>query len=370
MKLHCHRPELASAFQIVNGVVPSRTPKEILKNVHLIATADGCTLVGTDQEVGMRVEVAGIEVEEPGETLLPAGPMISMLRELSEETVDLELDGDNVVIRSGHSEFQLGSGDPAEFPPVAGFDDRPFYVLEGDQLREGIRRTLFATDTESTRYALGGVLMEPGEGKMTLAATDSRRLAVMPVACTAEGVEPVEGAQPVVPSKAMSLIERSIAESESPVQLALSDNDVLVRCGRATVYARLVEGRFPRYSDVIPAESPHVVDLMVGAFYSAVRQSLIVTSTETRGVDFTFADGTLTLSCQSADVGQARIELPVSWSADPLTITFDPRFVAEYLRVLPAESGVHLHLIDDSSAAVFRTEDGYAYVIMPLARDH
>ncbi|MCA9114591.1 MAG: DNA polymerase III subunit beta [Planctomycetaceae bacterium] len=370
MKLHCQRSELASAFQIVNGVVPARTPKDILKNVHLIATADGCTLVGTDQEVGIRVDVGGIEVEEPGETLLPASRVISVLRELTEPVVDLELTEEGVLIRSGHSEFQLAAGDPAEFPPVSSFDDQPHYVLQGDHLREAIRRTLFATDTESTRYALGGVLVEPGDGKLTLAATDSRRLAVMPAACTAEGVDQPENPQPVIPSKAMTLIERSIAEHDSPVQLALHANDVLIRCGRSTIYARLVEGRFPRYSDVIPAESTYLVDLVVGPFYSAVRQSQIVTSDESRGVDFTFADGTLTLTSRAADVGQARIELPIAWDHDPLTITFDPRFVAEFLRVLPAEAAVQLHLIDESSAAVFRTDDGYAYVVMPLARDH
>ena len=102
---------------------------------------------------------------------------------------------------------------------------------------------------------------------------------------------------------------------------------------------------------------------------SAVRQAQIVTNEESRGVDFAFSKGLLTLNSQAADIGQSRVELPVSYDGADLAITFDPRFVAEFLRVLEPERQVRLDLIDAESAAVLRTDDGYTYVIMPLSRD-
>jgi DNA polymerase-3 subunit beta len=142
-----------------------------------------------------------------------------------------------------------------------------------------------------------------------------------------------------------------------------------VKTANSTIYSRLVEGRFPRYQDVIPSSSSISVDLTTGPFYSAVRQAQIVTSEESRGVDFTFSNGLLTLKSASAEVGESKVELPISYDAADLTITFDPRYVAEFLRVLEPERSIKLELTDGESAAVLRTEDGYLYIIMPLSRD-
>ena len=232
-----------------------------------------------------------------------------------------------------------------------------------------IRRTVFATDVESTRYALGGILLEMSPEKATLAATDSRRLAVVSCSCESVGEPDLQSASPVIPSKAMLLIERSLPDSDESVQIAIHSNDVVVRCGGATIYSRLVEGRFPRYAEVIPVESNASVELVVSQFYSAVRQAQIVTSEESRGVDFKFNDGLLTLSSQAADVGESNVELPIPYDKEPITITFDPKFVADFLRIIDSGTSVQLKLIDAESPAVFTTEDGYRYVVMPLSRD-
>jgi DNA polymerase III subunit beta len=369
MKLHCHRPSLAAAFQVVHGVVPSRTPKEILKNVKLQAADGAATLIGTDQEVGIRYEIPGVEIGSGGETLLPTNRVISILRELTDDVVNLEVTEEAVWIRSGHSEFRLSAEDPAEFPTVAAFDEKRYHVVPGSALREAIRRTIFATDVESTRYALGGVLLELQGEVATLVATDSRRLALVKSVCRSQGVEEPENTGPVVPSKAMSLIERSISEDDEEVLVAVHANDVLVKCGNSTIYSRLVEGRFPRYRDVIPNQANAKIELLVAPFYSAVRQAQIVTNEESRGVDFQFAPGLLTLMSQAADIGQSKVEMPIAYDGSELTITFDPRFVADFLRVLEPEDQVRLDLIDPESAAVFRAGDDYTYVIMPLSRD-
>lgn len=369
MKLHCHRPSLMSAFQVVNAVVPSRTPREILKNIKLEVEGDRATLIGTDQEVGIRYDIQGVESTDSGEILLPAARMISILRELTDESVDLELDENALWIRSGQSEFRLSAEEPDEFPPVSSFLDDNFYAVPASAMREIIRRTIFATDVESTRYALGGILVDLSGDHITLAATDSRRLAVAKTACRGEGEHKAGDKRPVVPAKAMSLIDKSIIDEEDEVYISLQDNDILVKSGPATIYSRLVEGRFPNYQDVVPKSSEKTIDMVVGPFYSAVRQAQIVTNEESRGVDFQFSEGNLCLTSEAADVGRSRIELPISYEGDELTITFDPRFVGDFLRILDPEDSIQLELNDGESAAVLKKDDSYTYVVMPLSRD-
>ena len=369
MKIRCHRPSLAHAFQVVSGVVPARTPKDILKNVKLTVHDGSTTLIGTDQEVGIRCEVPGVEVESPGQTLLPTARVVSILRELTDDGVELELTGERVMIRAGRSEFTLAAEDADEFPDVAAFDAQQYHVVPSDVFQTGIRRTVPATDVESTRYALGGVLLELDAEKMTMVATDSRRLAVFTGPCRREGEAEAVESRPVIPSKAMTLIDRSIDEETEEVQVAVRGSDVLVKCGSSTIQSRLVEGRFPRYQDVIPTEWNAEVEVLAGPLYSAVRQAQIVTDEESRGVDFVFASDGLTLSSQAPDVGQSKIEIPISYGGEPLTITFDPRYIADFLRVLEPEAQVKLQLIDSESAAVFRCGDDFLYVVMPLARE-
>jgi DNA polymerase-3 subunit beta len=174
----------------------------------------------------------------------------------------------------------------------------------------------------------------------------------------------------IVPTKSMQLIERAITDADAEVQLAARENDILVRSPRVTVYSRLVEGRFPRWRDVFPQRSDTAkISMTVGPLHAAVRQAMIVTSDESRGVDFKFADGALVMAARVADVGQARVELPISYSGPPLGIMLDPRFVVDFLKVLDPQDNVILDIKDSDSAAVLSTDDGYGYVVMPLARD-
>ncbi len=368
MKLHCHRPSLSIAFNIVSGVVPSRTPKDILKNVKLQVGGGKATLIGTDQEVGIRYEIPGVETDSSGEVLLPKDRLMAILRELSDDGIDLEVTEKALWVRSGHSEFRLSAEDPAEFPPVQAFDATAYHVVPAASFREMIKRTIFATDPESSRYALGGVLLEFGKDKLTMAATDSRRLAVVSCVSSEVGTIEARATHPVVPAKALALIEKSITDDQD-VYVAVYPNSVLVKVGSSTIYSRLVEGRFPRYADVIPNNSVTDVDMVVSPFYSAVRQAQIVTNEESRGVDFTFENGTLRLTSVAADIGQSKVEIPISYDASAVTITFDPRYISDFLRILDPSSAVKLQLTDGDSAAVLKTDDGYIYVIMPLARD-
>lgn len=369
MQLTCQRASLTSAFQTVAGVVPSRTTKDILKNVKLQASAGKAVLIGTDSEIGLRCDVPEVIVDSAGEALLPTARVLAVLRELTDDTVKLEITSDAIWIRCGYSEFRLSAEDPADFPPVATFGDDEYFVVSSATLRQLIRRTIFATDTESTRYALGGIQIEFTPERVTFAATDSRRLAVVSGDCKIVGSAAPPGTPPVVPSKAMTLIERSLADEEAEVHIAVHPNDISVRCGGITITSQLVQGRFPDWRKVVPASFSAKIDMVVAPFYGAVRQAMIVTNEESRGVDFTFARGLLKLSSQAADIGQSKVELPIAYDGEEVKITFDPRYVADFLKALDSGSQFRIQLISHEDPAVLATDDHYTYVIMPLSRD-
>jgi len=232
-----------------------------------------------------------------------------------------------------------------------------------------IQRTIFATDTESTRYALGGVQVELSPDKVIFAATDTRRLAVVSADCSTVGSPAKPEVNPVIPSKAMNLILHSLPAAEQDVQIALHLNDIAVRCGGATITSQLVQGRFPDWRKVVPNSFQAKIEMLVAPFHSAVRQAMIVTNEESRGVDFLFAKGTVKLNSQAANVGQSKIEMPISYDGEDIKITFDPRYIADFLKTLDPSAQFHCQLITFEDPAVLATDDHYTYVIMPLSRD-
>lgn len=371
MKATCDREKLLQVFQTAAAVAPSRSPKPILQNVKLEVSAQSATLMATDLEVGLRAEVPGFETTAPGSVVLPIGRFGPILRESSDQRLQIESDGRSTTIRGQRAEFRLPSENPDEFPTVQSFEEEKYHELPARFFREIIRRTAFATDAENSRYALGGVLLELAEEKITAVGTDGRRLARQegPVRSVGGGGE--SSGATIVPTRAMQLLDRALADNEEDIQLAPRGNDVLVKSGRTIIYARLVEGRFPRWRDVFPRRENAVrVEMVAGPFLATVRQAAIVTSEERRGVDFTFGEGKVALTGHGAELGESHVELPIGYDGPATTVTLDPRYMAEFLKVLALDQNFVLEFQDADSAVVCSTEDGYAYVVMPLSRDH
>lgn len=369
MKVRCLREPLLDAFQTAAMVAPARSPKAIIQNVKFRATKEEALLLATDLEIAVRCKVSDVEVKKAGECLLPTARVGQILRTLTDEAVDFSLHDNFVEVRAGGSQFELPqNSDP--FPDVPAFPaEKKFHVVPARLLQEMIRRTVLATDVENTRYALGGVLVELTENRMTLVGTDGRRLALMEGDAQSSGGHKTEAAPHVVPTKAMKLIERTLQGDATEVSLHLRPNEVLVRTESATISSRLVEGRFPRYQDVIPKKTKHKIECIAEPLLRAVRQAAVVTTEESRGVEFRFESGQLVLSAKSNDAGRSQVTFPISYDAEPIRIIFDPRFVADFLGVISPETAVTVELIDGDSAALWRTPDGYQYVIMPLTPD-
>ena len=275
MKLICDRDQLLASFQTAAAVAPARSPKPVLQNVKIEAGKEATVLLATDLEVGIRIQVQGIEVEKTGSALLPIGRVGAILRESpSDAKLFVETDKQGTVIKGERSEFRLPAENPDEFPAVATFTEGKYHEVPGRLFRELVRRTLFATDNESSRYALGGVLVEMAEKKITAVGTDGRRLAKMEGPAQSVGGHSNADMMTIIPARAMQLMDRAFTDSDEQVQIAARPNDVLVRSPRVTIYSRLVEGRFPKWRDVFPhRQDVQKIELPVGPFYSAVRQA-------------------------------------------------------------------------------------------------
>jgi DNA polymerase-3 subunit beta len=369
VKVKINRESFQKVFQVAAAVAPARSPKTILQNVKMDVTEKGGLLTATDMEVGVRLNIPDLDVDTVGTAVIPVQRLNMILRESSDEFLFIESDPDKTLVTGQSSRFELQSQNPDEFPEVADFEDNDYFEVTAGVMRELIKRTLFATDSESSRYALGGVLLEMEGDSIVAVGTDGRRLAKMQGALSKTG-NPSAGSATIVPARAMQLIERILPEDSVKIQLAARANDLLIREPGCVFYTRLVEGRFPKWRDVLPDRSDsNRIDIPVGPMYSALRQAAIVSSDESRGVDFTFNQGSLVLSNSTAEVGQSRIEMPVPFDNDELTITLDHRYVADFLKVLQPDKTFTLVIENGDQAAYCVTDDNYGYVIMPLAKD-
>ena len=370
MKANYDRDALHAAFQLVSSVVPSRSPKPILANVKLVAEDDRSILMATDLEsVGVRLEVRGVNTARPGMALLPADRFAAILRETTEEQLNLEADGSRCLIRGQESEFELPSDDPDAYPDVPDFSSEDSFQITASSLREMIARTVFATAQESTRYAMTGVLWEIGPEGIRLVATDGRRLAVADGVGIAHGGHSTEGMTPVVPTKAMNLLERNLTDADEQVYIHMNSNEARFKVGRAVISARLVEGRYPQYRDVVPKKADVKVGFKAGEFLSGVRQAAIPTDQDSRGVTIEFNPTQAVMKSRVADRGRAEVRVPVQTQGEQIGICFDPRYLIEMLRTLDPSTEVSLGLTDHRSAAHFKVGDSYSYVVMPLTRD-
>jgi DNA polymerase-3 subunit beta len=369
MKLWIDRERFAALFSLAAVVAPQRSPREILTNVKIQALGAEAVITSSDMDLAIRLHTTLVNVEQPGAIVVPVERFGRVLKEVIDEKLLIEVVNDQAVITGVSSRFELPLVDPDEFPVVEQFSDKSYLEMPSRVLKEMIKRTAFAADVESTRYALSGILLEPQSDQlMTAVATDGRRLAKM------DGVVRVVGEvntqqTTIVPTKTMLLVEKMLPDDESPLQLAVDSNELRVQTASGTIHSRLVEGRFPKWKDAIPQERSSLkVDILAGTLYSALRQAAIVSDAETRGVDFWFAAGTLVVNSQAAQIGHARIEVPINYDGEDVKTALDLRYLTDMLRVVGPDQLIRMDIEGPQTAAYLTTNDSFGYVIMPLTR--
>ncbi len=370
MKVICDRAALVEAVNLVGSVVASRTPTPVLQCVKLTATDGQLTMAATDLEVGIRLGVDQVDVQKPGEALIPADKLIQIVRACDDPTLTLETKEHTIHIRGKGSHFTIFGFDPKEAPVVRDFAQvKVDCELEAGVLRTAISRTLFAAAAEHSRYAINGVLFEREGKKIRLVATDGRRLAV--ARCEAKPVATGGGKITcIIPTKALTLINKLIVDPEAAVKLAIEDNQAIFSVGEghdaAILSTNLVEGAFPPFEDVIPTDQDKKVTFDAGELSSAIRRAALLTNEESKGVRLSFADKKLTLTSRAPEMGEAEIHMDLDkYDGDALEIGFNPGFIIDALKVVDG-CEVIIELKAANKPGVLRTGNDFTYVLMPV----
>jgi len=391
MKLTCARAALLEAVTLAGALASARAAKPILQNVKLEAKSGHLDILGTDLEVGIRYRVENVEIAEEGELTVNAGRLMGIVRESHDEKLEIEVTDKTCVIKGSDSEFDLPMDEAGDFPEIPQFEQKGQVKIGRGELAEMVNKTAFAAASESTRYALNGVNVVFGNGKIEMVATDGRRLAYAKAKATGATAE--MGAV-IIPTKAMLQLQRvpgakgmseetpeavegteekkpakkakkPAAGAGEPAFISVQENQVRLQCGPGLVVSQLVEGQFPPYQEVIPKDSNKKATLQREAFLSAVRRTALLTTEEARSVKLTFGKGKVTLKSQAPEAGQATVELGVNYEGEGIEIAFNPTFLVEALRVM-GDDEITMEMSEPSRPAVIRGEGDYLYVVMPI----
>ena len=367
MKITVDRRVFIEAFQSVSAVCPSRTPYDILKNVLFKFSPEGGELIGSDSEMGLKI---GLELKSNGTgvVLLPSARVTSILGSLVGDEISFNTNDRSCDIQCAGAKFSLSIQDPENFPAVENFDESGFRGVPAVELKLAIRKSIIATDTTNNRYAFGGIALDVDDKAkaMHLVATDSKRLAVCKCDFQLSGENESVTDFRVVPVKTMNIIEKILGNS-GECQIAIRPNMIYFRHDGAAVVSKYVMGRFPDWKKIIPCH-PYKISMVVNPLKLAVQQAMIVTSEESRGVDFSFESGVLRLKSRAIEVGSSEIEIPIPFNGPTIKTTFDPKFIMDYLRVLDSGSTFDLSL-KDSEDHLLCEQGTNKYLIVPFAQD-
>jgi DNA polymerase-3 subunit beta len=359
MKIIVNRASMLDACQVVSQAISPRDVKPVLRNIKAVVELDRLTLIATDLEMGIRMDVRGIKVEDSGEALLQAARLVSILREATDEEMTIEASDEGCTVRGSRGKFQMPGEAVKDFPDVPDFDVEGYHEIKGSVIKDAIRKTAFAAQQIDAKFgSTSGVLVEQKQGQIVLVGTDGHRLAK--VECQATGEQT---AKPIVPVRVLSLLERSLADDDETVRISSKPNEILIKTDRVTIYSRLIEGRFPDYTRVVPTKFKHSVRIPVGALLSAVRQASVMTTEESVRVQFFFSKGKLTLMA-SATIGKSEVELPLEcdWKMET---AYKPIVIIDMLRRLEPDSEVMFQANESDKPGVL-TQGDYLYVAVPL----
>ncbi len=364
MKVICDRGALVEALNLAGAAVVARTPKPVLTCIKLTADEGTLTLDSTDLEVAIHLSINQVEVQEPGEALIPADKLTSIVRESVDPTLTIETDAEAAHVRGADSHFKIFGYPVAEYPPVGAAEGDADYEIPAGDLVDLINKTLFATARENSRYAINGVLVERDGKKLTMVATDGRRLAM---AKGSVGSGSGDSQSVIIPTKALNLLARLLDDPGETVKVKITENQAQFATELATLTTNLVEGNFPPYKDVIPKDQDRKATFATDVLASGVRRAALLTNEESKGVKLTFSGEQLTLTSRAPEMGEAEVVVPVdSFNGDDIEIGFNPQFVTDVLKVVDADQ-VTIEMKATNKPGVLKVGGDFLYVVMPIS---
>ncbi|MFN7138220.1 MAG: DNA polymerase III subunit beta [Limisphaerales bacterium] len=366
MNFSIAKDQLIQGLQSVQNVVSTRTTLPILSNVLIRAEGNRLELTATDLDVTITCSVEA-NVKGEGATTIPVKKLFSIVRELSSPELDIEVDEKNATsIRAGASFYKIHGLAAEEFPPLQSFKENKKISIPQQKLKSMLKKTSFAISTDESRYVLNGIFISLKDHKMTMVATDGRRLALVD-----EEMDVPEASQGefIVPTKAVNELSR-LLQDKGEVEINFGENQAAFalkdeKGSSVLILTKLVEGNYPNYRQVIPTETKERLPLIRDEFLHALKRAEIMTSDKSNSVKLHFTKNNLSITANSPEVGEARESIAVNYKGKEFAIAFNPTYVIEPLNALDTDE-VFLELIDELSPGVLKINGPFLYVVMPM----
>ncbi|MEI6217402.1 MAG: DNA polymerase III subunit beta [bacterium] len=361
MKVKITKNALMNGLQMGYGIISPRSTVPILSNVLLRAEDKKLWLTTTDMEVSVRCAVEA-DVIKAGSSTIPARRLLSIIKELSAEEVEIEIDERSAAsIKSGSAFFKVMGQSDDDFPRLPDVKGKFTYTIDQGQFKAMLNNVAYGASNDETRYVLNGVYLKFSGEKLTVVATDGRRLAL----AEHELEFPKEAeSEMVIPSKAINELLHSLKD-EGQLKICAAGNQTMFEFGDILVVSKLIEGSYPNYKQVIPAQSAERVPIEREALLSAVRRVALLTSEKSNSVKLTFTKNKLKVSVITPEVGEAHETMAVKYSGKDLSVAFNPEYLMDPLRHLTNDE-IYLELTDEMSPGVVKCDQPFLYVLMPM----
>ncbi len=371
MKFTCSTKDISGAVGAASKVVNAHTTVPILANVLLTATDDAIRIRATDLELTLE-HVFPAEIGEPGSVTVPAKLFSSYLGNLPAGVLELTGTPTRASVKCERSNYDFHALPPDEYPPLPSSQKGTSFAVDAKRFREGVNATIFAASSEEARGAvLMGTLLEVSADKLTMVATDGYRLAKWQTAL-ARGLEDGTPVKYIVPSRALAEAARNLGGAELVEISALgpAGNQLAFGADQTSIVVRLVDGQYPNYGQVIPAQFDRSVKVNTSALIGGLRRAELVAGDRASMVKVNVANQQLIITANSDTTGNAYEELEVEQTGDDLTIAFNARYLVEILTHIDSPQ-IKLEFLGPLSPAAIRPSEAsegadQMYVLMPL----
>ena len=371
MKFKINQDHFSNGLQQVLNVVATRSTMPILSNVLIEAEEEYISLTTTNLDLGIRCRIKA-DVETPGGITLPVRKLATIVRELPQNDVFVDAGHNNQAkITSGGSLFKIMGINTEEFPPLPSFENRHVFELSQSEIVSMLKTVSYGQSTDENRYILNGVYFNFADEKLTLVATDGRRLAL--TALETEISEDNTGSL-ILPAKTVAELERLLGKGEK-VKIAFNDRQVAFEISideeaiglvdQLYLVSKIVEGNYPNYRQVIPKETEHRVKIERELMLECVNRAALVTSEKSHSVKLKVSKNLLEILGSSSEYGESHESMAIAYDGPEVQVAFNPQFLMEPLKALNKDE-VYFEFKDELSPGLFKTLDNFICVIMPL----
>lgn len=361
MKIKVNKDATMECLQKIQSVINPRNPLPILSNILVKAENGVVEMTATDMAVTVRARMEA-EVTEPGSTTLPAKRIFGVIRELSTDEAEIEVNENDIAfIHAGSSFFRIHGISEEDYPSLPEMSEPKVFSFEQAAFRSMLRMTAYAASTDLSRVNLNGVLLSFKDGKLTVAATDSRRLALVDTELEISADSEMDV---VIPLKTVDELNRTLGE-EGTVRVQVTPNQIAFEFDDILVFSKLQEGNYPNFRQVIPQGTGNRAAVERESLLTAVRRTSQLVSDQVSGVKLTFTENRLEVLAEAAEIGEGRETIAVKYSGPEMAISFNPVFLMDPLKALTTDE-VFLDITDEMNPCVMRSTVNFMYVLMPI----